>query len=131
MSTDLQDILQEEKQYTGPVHIYDINTKIVLATSGILVAMTIALFLILEWDNTLQGMTIWEKIAQAFFNSSVPRSSGIQFSESGTVHACDTDTNDDADVDRRCITVNSRRHQSKHICGNVIEYEIGRSREKT
>ncbi len=60
-----------------PVHIYDINTKIVLATSGILVAMTIALFLILEWDNTLQGMTIWEKIAQAFFNSSVPRSSGF------------------------------------------------------
>lgn len=69
--------LTGRKTVHRPVHIYDINTKIVLATSGILVAMTIALFLILEWDNTLQGMTIWEKIAQAFFNSSVPRSSGF------------------------------------------------------
>ena len=119
--------LTGRKTVHRPVHIYDINTKIVLATSGILVAMTIALFLILEWDNTLQGMTIWEKIAQ--FKCATQF--WIQFSESGTVHACDTDTNDDADVDRRCITVNSRRHQSKHICGNVIEYEIGRSREKT
>ncbi len=37
--------LTGRKTVHRPVHIYDINTKIVLATSGILVAMTIALFL--------------------------------------------------------------------------------------
>lgn len=59
------------------IHIYDMNTKIVLVTSGVLVAVTMALFLIVEWDNTLRGMTVWQKTAQAFFNSSVPRSSGF------------------------------------------------------
>lgn len=58
-------------------HLYDINTKIVLYTSLIITAVTIALFLWLEWNNSLDGMTLWQKIAQSYFNASVPRSSGF------------------------------------------------------
>lgn len=59
------------------VHLYDTNTKIVLYTSLWLTLLTIVLFLTFEWNNTLAGMTLWEKFAQAFFNSSIPRSSGF------------------------------------------------------
>lgn len=59
------------------VHLYDINTKVVLYTSLWITVFTIILFLAFEWNNTLAGMSIWEKIVQAFFNSSIPRSSGF------------------------------------------------------
>ena len=69
--------LTGRKENHRRIHIYDVNTKIVLAASGIIVLVTVVLFLILEWNNTLHGMTLWHKMAQAFFNSSVPRSSGF------------------------------------------------------
>ncbi|MDE5723480.1 MAG: potassium transporter, partial [Paramuribaculum sp.] len=36
-----------------------------------------AMFLWLEWDNTLAGMTLWQKITQAVLYSAPPRSSGF------------------------------------------------------
>ena len=69
--------LTGRKENHRRIHIYDVNTKIVLAASGIIILVTVVLFLILEWNNTLRGMTLWHKMAQAFFNSSVPRSSGF------------------------------------------------------
>lgn len=58
-------------------HIYDVNTKIVLITSLSITALTIVLFLIFEWNNTLSGMNLWHKLSQAYFNASIPRSSGF------------------------------------------------------
>lgn len=58
-------------------HLYDINTKIVLVTSLLITVITIILFLLFEWNNTLQGMSVWQKISQAYFNASIPRSSGF------------------------------------------------------
>lgn len=60
-----------------PIHTYDLNTKIVLVTSAWLTVATILLFFLFEYDNSLDGMPLGHKLIQAWFNSSVPRSSGF------------------------------------------------------
>ncbi|MBD5225245.1 MAG: potassium transporter [Bacteroidales bacterium] len=58
-------------------HIYDLNTKIVVYTTSIIFIASSGLFLLFEYDNSLAGMSIYDKIAQSIFNSWVPRSSGF------------------------------------------------------
>lgn len=60
-----------------PTHIYDLNTKIVVATTGWIFVISAILFLLFEYDNTLSGMTAYEKVVQSVFNAWVPRSSGF------------------------------------------------------
>lgn len=60
-----------------PIHLYDLNTKIVLVTSVSLTVISTLLFLLFEYDNTLEGMPLGHKLIQSWFNSSVPRSSGF------------------------------------------------------
>lgn len=65
------------KKHVVPVHIFDLNTKIVLCTTlTVLIVGTVAFF-ILEYNNSLRGMTLYEKTVQAVFNSLVPRSAGF------------------------------------------------------
>lgn len=60
-----------------PLHLFDLNTKLVLVTStGILVFGSVA-FLLLEYNNTLAGMPFWEKVNQSVFNALTPRSAGF------------------------------------------------------
>lgn len=60
-----------------PLHLFDLNTKLVLVTYiGIMVFCSVAFFF-LEYDNTLAGMSLGEKINQAVFNSLTPRSAGF------------------------------------------------------
>lgn len=59
------------------VHLFNMNTKIVLATFTLLFAAGAILFFILEYNNTLSGMTLWQKITQSVFNSATPRSAGF------------------------------------------------------
>ncbi|MCH5246546.1 MAG: potassium transporter [Muribaculaceae bacterium] len=70
-------IMKRRRNDHRVIHIYDINTKIVLVTSLILTVTTIILFLLFEWNNTLSGMSFGKKLIQAFFNAFVPRSSGF------------------------------------------------------
>lgn len=60
-----------------PSHIYDLNTKIVLCTTFTVFFLSALLFFCFEYDNTLRGMSLWDKIAQSIFNAWVPRSSGF------------------------------------------------------
>lgn len=60
-----------------PVHLFDLNTKIVLATTSLVLIFGTCAFLFLEYDNTLKGMSLYEKIVQSVFNSLVPRSAGF------------------------------------------------------
>lgn len=60
-----------------PVHLYDMNTKIVLLTFGIMFVLGAVSFLLLERNNTLAGMGWWQAISQSVFNSVVPRSAGF------------------------------------------------------
>lgn len=59
------------------IHPYDMNTKIVLTTFFILFFAGTGAFLLLEWNNSLAGMNLAEKVTQAVFNSVTPRSAGF------------------------------------------------------
>lgn len=59
------------------VHTFNMNTKIVLVTFGLLFLFGAVVFFILEYNNSLAGMTLIEKITQSAFNSASPRSAGF------------------------------------------------------
>ncbi len=62
---------------TRRIHIYDLNTKLVLvATAALFVGGTV-LFFIFEYNGVLGGLPIHEKIVQAIFNSATPRTAGF------------------------------------------------------
>ena len=61
-----------------PVHLFDLNTKLVLATTVSILIISSILFFMLEKDNTLRGMTPWQQGVQSVFNSLIPRSAGFQ-----------------------------------------------------
>lgn len=59
------------------VHLFNMNTKIVLTTFALLTAGGAVMFYILEYHNTLEGMTQLQKVTQSVFNSATPRSAGF------------------------------------------------------
>lgn len=60
-----------------PLHLFDLNTKLVLVTSTAILAFSTVAFLCLEYHNTLEGLSLGDKINQAVFNSLTPRSAGF------------------------------------------------------
>ncbi len=59
------------------IHNYNMNTRVVLATFFLLFAAGGVLFFVLEYNNSLSGMSLAEKVTQAVFNSATPRSAGF------------------------------------------------------
>ncbi len=70
-------LFHRDTTYIKPVHIYNMNTKIVSVTFAILFLIGALGFFFLEFNNSLAGMSLWEKITQAVFNSATPRSAGF------------------------------------------------------
>ena len=58
-------------------NLLDLNTKIVLRTTTILIVSGTVLIGFFEWNNTFDGMPIHEKLTQAFFNAVSPRTAGF------------------------------------------------------
>ena len=58
-------------------NLFDLNTKIVLRTTGLLIIFGTLLIGFFEWNNTFDGMLPHEKIVQAFFNAVSPRTAGF------------------------------------------------------
>lgn len=58
-------------------HLYNMNTRVALVTSGVLFGVTLVLFLIFEWNGALAGLSPYAKLVQGVFNSTTPRSSGF------------------------------------------------------
>lgn len=58
-------------------HVYDLNTKLVLYTTGILFAGGAIVFFICEHDHSLAGMSLWQKIVMSVFYSATTRSAGF------------------------------------------------------
>ncbi|MCM1518249.1 MAG: hypothetical protein NC117_06395 [Pseudoflavonifractor sp.] len=69
--------LRHHKPEPRRVHLYDMNTKIVLYASIIILVVSVVLFFCLEYNNTLWGMSLPKKLAQSLFNSIAPRSVGF------------------------------------------------------
>ena len=61
----------------GSPNLFDLNTKIVLRTTVILLVSGTVLIALFEWDNTFAGLQTHEKLTQAFFNSVSPRTAGF------------------------------------------------------
>lgn len=60
-----------------PLHLYDLNTKLVLVTTISILIVCSAAFFFFEYSNTLRGMSMWQKVSQSVFNSLTPRSAGF------------------------------------------------------
>lgn len=65
------------KPHAVRVHIFDLNTKLVLCTTLSILAISSVAFFCLEYDNTLAGMSTYKKAVQSVFNSLIPRSAGF------------------------------------------------------
>ena len=65
------------RQGNRAIHIYDLNTKLVIITTLAILALSTIAFMVFEYNNTLAGMTFGEKVSQSVFNSLVPRSAGF------------------------------------------------------
>lgn len=64
-------------KFDTPLHLYNMNTKIVLTFFSLLFIVGAILFFFFERNNTLAGMSFSQQIAQSAFNSAVPRSAGF------------------------------------------------------
>ena len=65
------------RKYSKGRRLFDLNTKIVLRTTMMLIVSGTALLACFEWNNTFAGMPIREKLTQAFFNAVSPRTAGF------------------------------------------------------
>ena len=58
-------------------HLYNLNTRIVLIVTFLLLAVGTAGIAFFEWNASFAGMSVADKWTQAFFNASCPRTAGF------------------------------------------------------
>lgn len=64
-------------KFVKQVHLYNLNTKIVLWMTVILLFLGTILILVFEWNKSMSGMSFTDKIIHSFFNSVCPRTAGF------------------------------------------------------
>lgn len=70
-------IFHRRRRFVKKIHLYNLNTKIVLfMTAALLLAGTL-IILLFEWNNAFSGMGTADKVVHAFFNSVCPRTAGF------------------------------------------------------
>ncbi len=65
-------------------HLYNLNTRIALLFTGILLGVAWVCFACFEWNGVLRDFTIPEKLTQSFFLAVCPRSVGFNSIDPGT-----------------------------------------------
>ena len=58
-------------------HLYNLNTKIVLIVTLLLLVLGTLAVAAFEWNGSFAGMSVADKWTQAFFNATCPRTSGF------------------------------------------------------
>lgn len=58
-------------------HLVNINTKVVLSMTLLLIIAGTVAFAVLEWNSAFAGMPVVDKLVQSFFNAVVPRTAGF------------------------------------------------------
>ncbi len=72
------DKLSGKKNLRGRyIHIANVNTKIVIVTTAVLIAAGTASIAAVEWNGALAGMSWQAKIVHSLFNSVSPRTAGF------------------------------------------------------
>ncbi len=69
-------VLRRQRQ-SRIVHLYDINTRIVLIMSLILIAGGTLVIAFFEWNSGFEGMGVMDKWVHSFFNAACPRTAGF------------------------------------------------------
>lgn len=59
------------------VHLYNLNTRIVLIMTAILLVLGTLAIALYEWNNAFSGMEVTDKWVHAFFNATCPRTAGF------------------------------------------------------
>ena len=70
-------IFKREKHRPFYSHVTNINTKIVLSMTSILIFSGTMIIAINEWNGAFAGMSFIDKIVQSLFNAIVPRTAGF------------------------------------------------------
>lgn len=58
-------------------HLYNLNTKIVLIVTLLLLVLGTLAVAAFEWNGSFAGMSVADKWTQAFFNATCPRTAGF------------------------------------------------------
>lgn len=66
-----------KKQRYHRLHLYNLNTRIVLIATFFLLAGGTIVIALFEWHNAFAGMSAQDKIVQSFFNATCPRTAGF------------------------------------------------------
>lgn len=66
-------------------HLFNLNTKIVLMMTLLLLASGTLAIAFFEWNNTFAGMSLADKWTQAFFNATCPRTAGFSSVDLGAL----------------------------------------------
>lgn len=70
-------VFKRSKHFSKKVHLYNLNTKIVLVMTLILLVAGMLVIVAMEWKHAFAEMPILDKWVHAFFNSSCPRTAGF------------------------------------------------------
>lgn len=62
------------------------QAKITLATTGLLLAVGFVFILAVEWNNALAGLSVWDRIHNAWFQSVTPRTAGFNSVDIAAMH---------------------------------------------
>lgn len=66
-------------------HLYNLNTRIVLIMTFILLVLGTLLMAAFEWNHAFAGMSVPDKWTQAFFNATCPRTAGFSSVDLGSL----------------------------------------------
>lgn len=70
-------IFHRRRRFVKKIHLYNLNTKIVLFMTAVLLLAGTLIILLFEWNNAFSGMGTADKVVHAFFNSVCPRTAGF------------------------------------------------------
>lgn len=70
-------IFHRRRRFIKKIHLYNLNTKIVLFMTAVLLLAGTLIILLFEWNNAFSVMDTADKLVHAFFNSVCPRTAGF------------------------------------------------------
>lgn len=59
------------------IHLFNINTKIVLRATAFLIVAGTLLIAVFEWNGAFAGFSMWDKLVHSLFNAVAPRTAGF------------------------------------------------------
>lgn len=69
--------IKRDRKIMRRIHLYNLNTRIVLIMTTILLVVGTVSIVAFEWNHAFDGLTVLEKWVHGFFNSVCPRTAGF------------------------------------------------------